>query len=88
MFNPTEILIEKFVSQLQVGYHRTYGRWHSDYAEIIAWAGTMAMENIANSDALYHNVEHSMLVTLVGQEILQGKHIKEGESNPRTGSTS
>jgi hypothetical protein len=82
MFNPTEILIEKFVSQLQVGYHRTYGRWHSDYAEIIAWAGTMAMENIANSDALYHNVEHSMLVTLVGQEILRGKHIKEGGVKP------
>ncbi|MGA7938197.1 MAG: Npun_R2479 family HD domain-containing metalloprotein, partial [Kovacikia sp.] len=26
----------------------------------------------------YHNVEHSILVTLVGQEILRGKHIREG----------
>ncbi len=82
MFNPTEILIDEFVSQLQMGYQRTYGRWHADYAEIIGWAGTMAMENIANSDALYHNVEHSMLVTLVGQEILRGKHIKEGGVKP------
>jgi hypothetical protein len=38
----------------------------------------MALENIANCDALYHNVEHTMLVTLVGQEILRGKHIREG----------
>jgi hypothetical protein len=38
----------------------------------------MALENIANSDALYHNVEHTLLVTLVGQEILRGKHIREG----------
>ena len=38
----------------------------------------MALENIANSDALYHNVEHTILVTLVGQEILRGKHIREG----------
>lgn len=30
----------------------------------------MALENIANSDAFYHNVEHTILVTLVGQEIL------------------
>ena len=28
-----------------------------------------ALENIANSDALYHNVEHTILVTIVGQEI-------------------
>ena len=82
MFNTTEILIDKFVSQLQLGYQRTYGRWHTDYAEIIGWAGSMAMENIANSDALYHNVEHSMLVTLVGQEILRGRHIKEGGIKP------
>jgi hypothetical protein len=38
----------------------------------------MALENIANSDALYHNVEHTIFVTLVGQEILRGKHIREG----------
>ncbi len=82
MFNTTEILIDKFVSQLQSGYQRTYGKLHSDYAEIISWAGSMAMENIANSDALYHNVEHSMLVTLVGQEILRGRHIKEGGIKP------
>ncbi|GAC1457213.1 MAG: hypothetical protein NVS2B14_01580 [Chamaesiphon sp.] len=36
------------------------------------------MENIANSDALYHNVEHSILMTIVGQELLRGKHIREG----------
>ena len=36
------------------------------------------MDIIANSDALYHNVEHTIHVTLVGQEILRGKHIREG----------
>jgi hypothetical protein len=78
MFNTTEILIDAFVSQIREGYRRTYGCLKNDYQDIIAWAGNMAMENIANSDALYHNVEHSILVTLVGQEILRGKHIREG----------
>jgi hypothetical protein len=82
MFNATEILINEFVKQLQDGYHRTYGGFKKDYQEILAWAGSMAMENIANSDALYHNVEHSILVTLVGQEILRGKHIKQGGVTP------
>ncbi|NEO29644.1 MAG: metal-dependent phosphohydrolase [Symploca sp. SIO3C6] len=78
MFDATQILIDHFVQQIQEGYHRTYGGLKSDYAEIIGWAGGMALENIANSDALYHNVEHTILVTLVGQEILRGKHIREG----------
>ncbi|NJK28528.1 MAG: metal-dependent phosphohydrolase, partial [Coleofasciculaceae cyanobacterium SM2_3_26] len=78
VFNPTEILISEFVTSLQEGYHRTYGGYNANYAEIIAWAGGMALENIANSDALYHNVEHTILVTLVGQEILRGKQIREG----------
>ena len=78
MFNATEILISDFVEKLRAGYHRTYGGLNPDYEDIIAWAGSMALENIANSDALYHNVEHTILVALVGQEILRGKQIREG----------
>jgi hypothetical protein len=78
MFSATELLIEDFVKKLKEGYRRTYGGLKSDYEDIIGWVGSMAMENIANSDALYHDVEHSILVTIVGQEILRGKHIREG----------
>jgi hypothetical protein len=78
MFNATEIIINEFVEKLREGYRRTYGGYKPNYQDIIAWAGNMALENIANSDALYHNVEHTVLVTLVGQEILRGKHIREG----------
>lgn len=78
MFNATELLIDNFVERLREGYRRTYGGYKPAYEDIIAWAGSMALENIANSDALYHNVEHTILVTLVGQEIMRGKHIREG----------
>ena len=77
-FNSTEILIDAFVAQMQASYRRMFGRHKTDYSEIIAWVGRMALENIANSDALYHNTEHTMLVTVVGQEILSGKHMSEG----------
>ena len=82
MFNATEILIAAFVQQLQSGYQRTYGNLKTDYGDILAWAGSMALENIANSDALYHDVEHTILVTLVGQEVLRGRHIREGGVSP------
>lgn len=82
MFNPTELLIDAFVERLQQEYRRMYGVLEPSYPGIIAWAGRMALENIANSDALYHDVEHTLMVTLVGQEILKGKHIREGGVSP------
>lgn len=83
MFNPTEVLIDAFVERLQHEYERTYGNLEAAYAGILGWAGRMALENIANSDALYHNVDHTVMVTLVGQEILKGKHLREGRVSPR-----
>lgn len=85
MFNATEILIQAFVEELREGYHRTYGGYKPDYADIIAWAGSMALENIANSDALYHTVEHTIGVALVGQEILRVNIFVRGESLVRIG---
>lgn len=78
MLNTVQLLIHTFIDQLLLSYKQTYGGYKNNYAEIMGWAGGMALENIANSDALYHNVEHTVLVTLVGQEILRGKHISEG----------
>ncbi|OGA53772.1 MAG: metal-dependent phosphohydrolase [Betaproteobacteria bacterium RIFCSPLOWO2_12_FULL_63_13] len=83
MFNATETLIDAFVGELQHAYARTYGQLEPSYPAIISWAGRMALENIANSDALYHDVEHTLMVTLVGQEILRGKHIREGGVAPK-----
>ena len=82
MFNPIEVMIDAFVTRLRSGYQRIYGGFNPNYPDIIAWAGNMALENIANSDALYHNVEHTIFVTLVGEEILRGKHLRDGGVTP------
>jgi hypothetical protein len=41
--------------------------------KLIPIMARLAIECIGNSDALYHNVEHTMLVTLVGHEIMKGR---------------
>jgi len=48
---------------------------------LLSW-GAPLCRIFANSDAPYHNAEHTMMVTLVGQEILRGKHIREGGVSP------
>ena len=83
MFNPTQVVIEAFVLELQATYQRVYGVLEPNYPGIIAFVGRGVMENLANSDAPYHNAEHTMMVTLVGQGILRGKHIREGGVTPR-----
>jgi hypothetical protein len=78
MLNITELLTGAFVERLRRGYHQNFAGDAADYEELIASAATEALENIATSDALYHNVEHTVQVTLVGQAILRGKHLREG----------
>ena len=41
--------------------------------EMVPAAARIALECIGNSDALYHNVEHTLLVTLAGHDILRGR---------------
>jgi hypothetical protein len=78
MLNPNKVLCSAFVRELRANYAQTYGGLKPDYADIISWVGNMGVETIANSNALYHDVEHTVFVTLVGQQILRGKHIREG----------
>jgi hypothetical protein len=83
MFNPTLIVIEAFIRELRKMYERTYGILEPEYPGIISFAAQLALENIATSDAPYHDVNHTIMVTLVGQEILRGKHISVGGVSPR-----
>jgi hypothetical protein len=83
MFNPTQIVVEAFVGELRTMYDRTYGTLEPSYPGIISFVARLALENIATSDAAYHDVNHTILVTLVGQEILRGRHISLGGVTPR-----
>ena len=50
-----------------------FGRSHVRLAEVIPFAAQLTLECIGNSDALYHNVEHTMLITLAGHDIFKGR---------------
>ncbi|MFL6840727.1 MAG: metal-dependent phosphohydrolase [Bradyrhizobium sp.] len=52
---------------------RRFGSSQSQLVEIVPNAARVALECIGNSDALYHNVEHTLLVTLAGLDILRGR---------------
>src|SRR5262245_50554180 len=45
----------------------------SRLTEAIPSAARLALDRIGNRDALYHTVEHTMLVTLAGYDIMWGR---------------
>ena len=50
-----------------------FGTVQAGLTDFLPYAARLAMECIGNSDALYHDIEHTMLVTLVGHDILVGR---------------
>ena len=65
----SEALGNFLFTQLSRRFHST----EAQLTEIIPSVARLSLECIGNSDALYHNVEHTMLVTLVGYDIMKGR---------------
>ena len=70
-----ELAAEALGSFLATHMSRRFGSTHANLIEALQSAAGLALECIGNSDALYHNVEHTMLVTLVGYDIMKGRSL-------------
>ena len=73
MITVPELAAEALGSYLSTHISRRFGSTQAGLAELIPSVARLALECIGNSDALYHNVEHTMLVTLVGYDIMRGR---------------
>ena len=73
MITLPELAAEALGSFLASDMKDRFGSSHARLAERIPFAARLALECIGNSDALYHNVEHTMLVTLAGHDIFKGR---------------
>src|SRR5882724_5111605 len=68
----TAIAANKLGNFLTRDFRRIFGSAHDDIAERLGSAARSTIECLAKSDALYHNYEHTLQVTIVGRDILQG----------------
>jgi hypothetical protein len=75
MITIPELAAEALGSHLAEHMGRRFGSTDADLIERVQSAARLAVDCIGNSDALYHNVEHTMLVTLVGYDILRGRRL-------------
>ena len=75
MLNPTTLLADALGRNLAETYSRTFGSREPQYAAVLSEAARSVIELIANSDALYHDCQHTALVALCLQDILRGRRI-------------
>ena len=72
MLNATTLLADKLGQRLSGVFLRTFGGSEPQIAALLDEAARLIIERLATSDALYHDAEHTALVTLVAQDILRG----------------
>src|SRR5262245_41651497 len=75
MFTIPELTAEALGSHLAERMHRRFSATDAGLIQRVESAARLAIDCIGSSDALYHNVEHTMLVTLVGYDILRGRQL-------------
>ena len=77
MLNPTTLIATALGSHLAESYREIYGEREPRYASTLEATARLVMEHLAGSDALYHDRDHTFMVTLVGQSILRGRILVE-----------
>jgi len=73
MITVPELAADALGNFLTTYVQRRFGQSEPELAELVPSIARIALECIGNSDALYHNIEHTMLVTLAGHDILRGR---------------
>jgi hypothetical protein len=80
MLNPISIMADRLAEYLAELYLQYFAHRNPEYATYMGGAARLVLERIGNSNALYHNIEHTIMVTLVGQQIIRGRLLSESLS--------
>jgi hypothetical protein len=73
----TAIAAKSLGKFLAKDFRQIFGSAQQDRAERLSSLAQSTMECLGRSDALYHSLEHTMLVTMVGRDILRGRALTE-----------
>ena len=77
MLNPISIMADRLADHIAELYLQYFSHRNPEYATYMGGAARLVLERIGNSNALYHNIEHTLMVTLAGQQIIRGRLLSE-----------
>jgi hypothetical protein len=76
LLDPTSLLADALGRNLAETFRRLYGDQEPRIASVLDEAARLVIERIGSSDALYHDCQHTALVTLCVQDILRGRRLE------------
>ncbi len=79
MFNPSRTVIDAFVETTVHRFNQAFPNPDRPYAGVLEQSARMGLEAFANSDSAYHDLDHTVMVTDVGQSILWGRLMSHGD---------
>lgn len=82
MFNPNRTVIEAFVAHSIERYREAFPNRDLRHEDVLDQAAHTALETLLGCDCPYHDLEHTLLVTDVGQTILRGRLLSQGDVSP------
>jgi hypothetical protein len=77
MLNATSLIADALARDISGTFRRIYGDREPLMASALDEAARLVIERIGCSDALYHDCEHTALVTLCMQDILRGRRMAQ-----------
>ncbi|HYE49632.1 MAG TPA: hypothetical protein VEB20_08580 [Azospirillaceae bacterium] len=78
MFRPSDIVIDAFVAHLRDSFCAAFPAAPGAHLDALVRAVRVGANRIALADALYHDLDHTVVVTRVGEDIMRGKMIRDG----------
>ncbi len=75
--NIASVLADELGDRLAANYGAIFGQLRPEFGDMLRTMARVGIERIASSDALYHDADHTILVTMVGQAILKGRILVE-----------
>ncbi len=79
MFNPNISVIDAFVAHSVAEFQRVFPAVESAACNTLEQAARTSLETLLNCDCPYHDIQHTILVTEVGQTILHGRQLARGD---------
>jgi len=82
MFNPNRLVIDAFVTDSLHRFREAFPNPDGKHEAVLEQTVRTALESLLRCDCPYHDLQHTILVADVGQTILRGRLISQGDVLP------
>jgi hypothetical protein len=82
MFKPSDIIIDEYLVRLREAFVAAHPEVERPYLDVLERAGRTSLHHVARSNALYTNLESTLLISEVGLRLLEGRQIERFDVTP------